>query len=309
MALLLQNVEGTNVLGLSPLQLGDSNSLFVVLAVVVLVGIIIGLILTMTRRASAMSDEISKQSKAKFEAITPTSVSALRNDSLVAEVKEKAQPLARTDHIRDTGGYFALRKEVLETKFRLEQFIRETTPHAEKQRETLADIEKLRTEVSSLRERLGADAQEIQKLKASLAEQGTKLDSQRWNIEDQRALMEKGWEDAGVGKLRAEVNALRERSLTTDQELQKLKTSLDEQNLKHQHALDSEAQRTLVQVAPVVKVARGLEIAPPMQLANEKIHPQTQVARSSTSKRCASCGFPLQPRDNYCNHCGQGVVI
>jgi len=303
-------------LGLSPLQLGDSNSLFVVLAVVVLVGIIIGLILTMMRRASAMSDEISKQSKAKFEAITPTSVSALRNDSRVAEVKEKTQPLARTDHLRETGGYFALRKEVLETKFHLEQFIRETTPRMEKQRETLADIEKMRTEVSSMRERLSVDAQEIQKLKASLAEQGTKLHSQRRDIEDQRALMEKWWEDAGVGKLRAEVNTLRERSLTTDQELQNLKTKLDEQNLKRQHVLDSEAQRApvvkvapVVTVAPVVKVAHGPEIAPPMQLASERIYPQTLVTLGSTSKRCVSCGFPLHPKDNYCNHCGQGVVI
>ena len=180
----------------------------------------------------------------------------------------------------------------------------------EKQRETLADIEKLRTEVSSLRERLGVDAQEIQKLKGSLAEQGTKLHSQRRDIENQRALMGKGWEDAGVGKLRAEVNTLRERSLTTDQELQKLKTNLDEQNLKRQHVLDLEAQRApVVQVAPVVKVARKIEIAPPIQLASEKIYPQTQVALGSTSKRCVSCGFPLHPKDNYCNHCGQGVVI
>jgi len=298
---------------LSPLQLGDSNSLFIVLAVVVLVGIIIGLILTMTRRASAMSDEISKQSKAKFEAITPTSVSALRSNSQVTDVKEKTPSLARADYLRETGGYFTMRKEVLETKFHLEQFIRENTPLMEKQRQSLADIEKLRTEVSSLRERLGIDAQEIQKLKASIAEQGIKLHSQRRDIEDQRTLIEKAREEAEGGKLRAEVNALQERLLTTDQELQKLKTNLDEENLKRQHVLDSvdaEAQRApAVQSAPVVKAAKGPEIAPPKPFASETIYPQTQEALDSTSRRCLNCGFLLQPQDNYCMHCGHAGAI
>jgi len=295
---------------LSLLQLGDSNSLFIVLAIVVLVGIIIGLVLTMSRRASAMSDELSKQSKAKFEAITPTSALALRNRSQVTEVREKAQPLARTDHIRETDGYFTLRKEVLETKFHLEQFIRENTPYLEKQRQALADTEKLRTEVSSLRERLGVDAQEIQKLKASLAEQGIRLHSQRRDIEEQRAVMEKSWEEAGVGKIRSEVNTLQERLLTTDQELQKLRTILDEQNIKSRHFVDLEAQRApAVREAPVVDRTRAPEITPPRELAGEKSYPQTRVARGSTSKRCASCGFPLTPKDNYCNHCGQSIVI
>jgi chromosome segregation ATPase len=260
----------------------------------------------MTRRASAMSDEISKQSKAKFEAITPTSVSALRNNSQVTEVKEKTLPLARTDQLRETGGSFTLRKEVLETKFRVEQFIRENTPLMEKQRQTLADVEKLRTEVSSLRERLGVDAQEIQKLKASLAEQGVKLHSQRRDIEDQKTLLEKARDEVEVGKLRAEVNVLQERLLTTHLELQKLKANLDEQNLKRQHVLDSEAQRApAVKLAPVVKAASGPEIASPMPYASETIYPETQLPLDSTLKRCVNCGFLLQPQDNYCMHCGQ----
>jgi chromosome segregation ATPase len=258
----------------------------------------------MARRASAMSDEISKQSKSKFEAITPTSVSALRNNLQLTEVKEKAQPLARTDHRQETAGYFTLRKEVFETKLHLDQFIRENTRHMEKKRQSLADIEKLRTEVSSLQERLGVDALEIQNLKASLAEQDTKLHSQEREIDDQRALIEKTRDEAGVGKLRAEINILQERLLTTDEELQKLKANLDEENLKRQHVLDSEAQR-----APVVKAAREQEIAPPMKLASETTYPQAQVALGSTSRRCLSCGFPLEPQDNYCMHCGQASVI
>lgn len=288
-------------MGLSSLQLGDSNSLFIVLAVVALVGIIIGLILSMRRRASAMSDEISKQSKAKFDAIAPTSVSASRVNSQFAEVK--AQSPARTDYLRESAVYFTLRKEVFETKLRLEQFIRENTRHMEKQRQSLADIEKLRTEVSSLQERLGVDAQEIQKLKESLAEQGIKLHSQTRNIDDQRALIEKGLEEAGFGKLRAEVNTLQERMLTTDQEPQKQKTYLDEQNLKRQHVLDSKAQR-----ARAVEVADGAEIAPPMRLASDAIFLQTQVARGSTSNTCLSCGFAIKPKDNYCMHCGQSII-
>ena len=216
------------------------------IAVVVLVGVVIGLILTISRRASAMSDELAKQSKAKFEAIAPTSVSASRYNSQVTEVKEKTQPLpARTDNLRETSGYLALRKEVFETKFKLEQFIRENRL-IEKQLGTRPEIEKLITEVSSLRERLSVDAQEIEKLKASLADQDIKLHSQRQDIEDQRAMLGKVWEQPEVGKLKAELNSLQERLLTTSQELQNLKTKLDEQNLKLQHVPDVESQRAAV---------------------------------------------------------------
>jgi len=209
--------------------------------VVVLVGIIIGLILTMTRRASAMSDEISKQSRAKFQAIVPTPAGALRNSSQVTEVKEKTQPIGQTDYLRETGGFFTLRKELLETKVQLEQFISDNRHRMEEQRKTLADFEKLRTEVSSLQERLGIDAQEIQNLKSSLVEQDMKLQNQRREIEDQKTLLEKG-RDEEIGKLKAEFNVLQEHLLTTNQELQQLKTNLDEQNLK-QRSLDSETQR------------------------------------------------------------------
>jgi len=289
---------------LSPLELGDSNSLFIVIGVVVLVGIVIGLILTISRRASAMSDELAKQSKAKFQAIVPTSVSASRYNSQVTEVKEKTQPLpARTDTLRETSGYLALRKEVFETKFKLEQFIRENRL-IEKQLGTRPEIEKLITEVSSLRERLSVDAQEMEKLKASLADQDIKLHSQRQDIEDQRARMGKVWEQPEVGKLKAELNSLQERLLTTSQELQNLKTKLDEQNLKLQHILDVKAQR-----AGVVEVAHGPQIVSPVQSATKTFYPRTEPAPDSTFKRCVSCGFPLHSRDNYCEHCGAPIDL
>jgi hypothetical protein len=203
-----------------------------------------GLILSLRSRASALSHDISKQSKAKFEAIAPTSVTALRNNSQVAEVKEKVQPLVRTDHVREIAGDFTLRKEVFETKLRLEQFIRENTRHLEKQRQSLADIERLRTEVSCLQERI----------------------------------------------------------LTTDEELQKVKTYLEEQNSKRQHVPDPEAQ------APAVEVADGPEIAPPMRLGGNTIYLPTHIARVSASNRCLSCGFAIKPKDNYCMHCGQSLI-
>jgi chromosome segregation ATPase len=259
--------------GLYPLQLGDSNSIFIVIVVVVLVGIIIGLILTVKRRVSAMSEELSKQSKDKFEAIVPTSISASRNDSRVTDVKEKAQPLARTDHLRETAGDFTLRKEVFETKLRLEQFIRENTRHMEKERQSLAEIEKLRTEVSSLQERLNVNSQEVHTLKASLAEHGIKLHNQTRDIENQSSQVE----------------------------LKNLKTNLDDQNSERRHALDSEAP------ARVIEVADRPEIAPPMRLASDAIYPGTQVALGSSSNKCLSCGFTIKPRDNFCMHCGHSV--
>lgn len=284
-------------MGLSVLQLGDASSLFILMAVVLLVGLIIGLVLLMKRRASTMSDEISKLPKAKFEAIVPTPVSASRNNSQISELK--GHSLARTDHLRGSAEYFTLSREVYEIKLHLERFIRENLRYMEKQRQCLVDIEKLRSEVSSLQDRLSVDAQEVERLKSSLAEHRIELDSQRRGIEDQSAKVEKGWEEAGVGKLRSEVTLLQERLLKSDQELQKLKTSFNEQNLKGQYVLNEEAG--------VVEVHSELEVPPVMELASEPINPEIQVAQRSASNSCVSCGFPLQPEDNYCMHCGRSV--
>jgi predicted nucleic acid-binding Zn-ribbon protein/ribosomal protein L37E len=258
-------------LRLSPLELGASNLLFIVAAVVLLVALVIVVMLTLSRRSSAMSDELARESKAKFKAIVPTTARASRSLLEVPEVKQDAHPVARTEvpaspglfqipqvkqqpqsmaptevpaergalqaqeakqeahpmaraeGLREATDYSALRKDVLETKFKLEQFIRENTGRMEKLLETGAEIEKLRAEFSSLRERSAVNWQEMEKLKASLSDQAVKLEMQHKNIQDQKAVAGKVVESPELERLRTEVNSLQEHLLATNEELRSLR--------------------------------------------------------------------------------------
>lgn len=254
------------------------------LAGVILAGIIIGIIVTVFRRTSAMSDELSKQSKARFEALKPASTSP--DSPQVPRVMERPQPSVRADRVQDAGGYLALRKDLLETKFQLEQYIREKTPLVEKQRETLAEVSKLKTEVLGLRDRLNVEGQEIQKLKSSLGEQNVKLQSQRRDIEIQRIETDKVREQPKFENLMEEISELRDRLLTTEQELQKLRTTLED------HATNLQQAPVLQMPPPVQATPTGLPETPPPLVP----------------KTCANCGYTVEAEDRYCFHCGRPVL-
>lgn len=286
-----------------PLELGDQNLVFIILGGVILAGVIVVLILAMMRRASAMSDEISAQSKLKFEAITPTT-SPSSNHRQITEVSEKARPPAETGRIMETGGYFALKKELLETKFQLERYIRENAPAMEKQRESLRDLEKVKTEVSGLRDRLSVDGQELQKVRTSVAEQGIKLHSQRRDIETQRSEIEKMSERREVENLRAEITTLKQRLAATEQELQKLRSSLPER------VVDLQLMR-----GPQVREGLPLEVPRPASIVQPIVQGERQTLLAEPpapvgviTGHCRTCGSALHIEDRYCIRCGHPIA-
>lgn len=270
---------------------------------VILAGVIIVLILTMMRRASAMSDEISIQSKRKFEAITPTTP-ALSNHRQITDVNEKAMPAKTAERIQEAGGYFTLRKDLLDTRAQLERYIREIAPHVEEQREDHGDLEKIKSEVSALRDRLSADGQELQKIRTSLTEQGIKLHSQRHNIEIQHVEIEKIGERREAENLKAEITTLKQRLAAAEEELQKLTASPPAQivdlqpmrGLEVRERLGPEVARSVSIVQPIVQDERQILLAEP------------PPSGSAISGNCRNCGFALHIEDRYCIRCGHPIA-
>jgi hypothetical protein len=301
MRLLLQDAEGAVVVDLFPLELGDSDIIFIVLGVVALGGLIVGLILIMMRRSSVMSDEISKQSRAKFEAIKPAGTNGSIAPTLVE--RPQARVALESTHLlqreREANIDYALRKEIFEIKFRLDKLIRDVAPSLEKQNQTRVDLDKVVTDIVALRDQLRVDGQDLRKLKLSLAELSFRLNSQRQDVENQRADLAKLRAQPELDKLRTEIAGFKDGLLTTEQEIQKLK-AIDERSVNIQKAQGSATQRV---DTPNITPATQVETLPKQQKpAIPHLHSTDFVSRT-----CIRCGLPTNPQDNYCVHCGQPV--
>lgn len=222
-----------------------------------------------------MSDELSKQSHAKFEALLPHPNS--HNHEQVREpVKETTPPSTQP---QEKGSYLALRKELLETKLQLNNFIRDNSKRLEKEGETEANLARIMAEISDLRNRIDAGGREL---------------------ENQRSEVEKVRKQAEVGELWAEIKTLKDRSLSTGEEIQKLKASIDEQNSNLKQLLESEAQRraTLYPTLWPQSIQPFREVSPP----------STQASANVPSTTCLNCGASLDPIDRFCNRCGRRVA-
>ena len=303
MVLLLENAVETVVSDLSPLELGETNLLFIIVAAIIIAGFIILFLITLTRKSSAMSDAISKESHAKFAAITPTSTPPLPNHQQPKERTEIPQPPSpKATRIEDGGSYLTFRRDLLETKLQLERYTREKTGQEEKLRETHVAVEKLGTEVAALRDRQNATGQEYQKLKTTFAEQSFKLQNQRQDIESQRAQVEKLRDRPEVEKLNAEISKLKELLQNNEQEIQKLRTTLEEQNMNLKRVSDLAAQTW-----GTLDTMRRQPIPPAMQMAATSF-PQTPAPTNLAPITCVNCASPLDEQDKFCIRCGQRVI-
>jgi hypothetical protein len=302
-ALITPRRGGTVVANLYPLELGDSNLIFIVLGVVALGGLIVGLILTMMRRSSAMSDEISKQSRAKFEAIKPAGSNGSTGPRLVerpqARVALDSQHLVQKE--REAKIDYELRKEIFEIKFRLDKLTRDVAPSLERQSQTRVDLDKVAADLVALRDQLRIEGQDLQKLKVSLAELSFRLNTQRQDVENQRADLAKLREQPELEKLKADVAGFKDGLLTAEQEVQRLKAIVDEQNVKIAKPQPPATQQVDTPEAPPVTPAKNLSKPSP-----ETVSPPLPSI-SFISRTCIRCGTPTNPQDNYCVHCGQPV--
>jgi DNA repair exonuclease SbcCD ATPase subunit len=204
-----------------------------------------------------MSDDLSKQSHAKFEALVPV----VPNQTRAAEKTERSAAHSPTKPSHTETSYSALRKEVVELGSRLDAFILDNAEHLKKEGETQANVEKIASEMSDLSNRMPK-----------------------------------------VEELTAEIRTLKNEVLFAEEELRKLTTNLDEQNLKLRQ-LDASSTRMNVALDSVIPTVR----AQPINEGGNSYSSSAQVAVTYT-RRCIYCGCFLERVDRFCNRCGHRAV-
>ena len=165
-----------------PLQI-EAGALFpAVITISALVIVFIIVILYALRRTRAMSDELTKEAKTKFDAIKPTAAPAsVRNE------ENLARRLRPSSSIEPSGvsGSPNLLAELQDTKTRLRQFSQDYGALKEREATMRNELSTLRTEVRLLRDELLEEVGGIQKMKAYVEEQGGRFQDVKKSIEKQ----------------------------------------------------------------------------------------------------------------------------
>jgi hypothetical protein len=169
--LLLNNHHHLDVHELFPLQLGDINTILIVVVGIVFAVVVVVLIANALRRSSAMSDELSTAWEKKFEAIKPAGMVEKEQ-----QVSPRPQPYSQIEsRSRDLAGYSALQTELRENRGRMQRNLREITAIKENETKIRNEILGLRTQISSLQERLLASQEEIKRVKTHIVSSTARL--------------------------------------------------------------------------------------------------------------------------------------
>jgi len=220
--------------------------------------IIIIAALAIQKGASAASDDLSKQSHAKFEALIPPSA----HQTPAPERKEQTMTRSTAKPAYTDTGYVILREEMSEFKSKLDKFIIVSSERLEKDKETQVNVENLASQISDLGNRVSK-----------------------------------------VEELTEQVRTLKDSLLLSQEELKKLRASLDEQNLK----LGQLAQSS-VEMNAALDHVRGT-MRPPHPGEVDRTLSGTETATTyAYTRRCIYCGSSLEKLDRFCNRCGRRAV-
>ena len=153
--------------------------LLLIVVGIVFAGIVIAVIIFTLRRATRTSNELSDEARIKFEAITPTSTTQ-------EEISKENQPPPTTRPIEPQApNYLALTADLQENKRKLQQNIQEISALKEREVAAAKEIEKLRTEISTLRDQISSNKQELGKLSELVEKQNIGLLNHRRDMETQ----------------------------------------------------------------------------------------------------------------------------
>ena len=153
--------------------------LLLIVVGIVFAGIVIAVIIFTLRRATRTSNELSEEARAKFEAITPTSTPK-------EEISKENQPPPPTRPIEPQApNYLALTADLQENKRKLQQNVQEMLALKEREVATAKEIEKLRTEISTLRDQISSNKHELGKLSELVEKQNIGLLNHRRDMETQ----------------------------------------------------------------------------------------------------------------------------
>jgi septal ring factor EnvC (AmiA/AmiB activator) len=170
-----------------PLQLQADMLLPEIIGGILLAVVFTVVIMFALRRTRTMSDELSKEAKTKFDAIKPTSAPSGRSGETTAK---PPQPSPST--LKLEGNDFpATLAQLQETRNRLQQLGQDYVDLKEKEATMHNELTTLRTEVGLLRDQLRAGVREIETLKASVQEQGSRFHDLKRSTEPQREEIKK----------------------------------------------------------------------------------------------------------------------
>jgi uncharacterized small protein (DUF1192 family) len=149
---------------LFPLQIGDINTIVILVVGIAFAIVVVVLVVNALRRSSAMSDELSTAWEKKFEAIKPA---AMTEKETQTTPRPQSYPQAG-DRSRDTAAYSALQTELRENQGRLQRNLQEIDALKEDETRIRNDILDLKTQIGSLQERFSASQEEIRRLKTQI---------------------------------------------------------------------------------------------------------------------------------------------
>jgi DNA repair exonuclease SbcCD ATPase subunit len=153
------------------------------------------------------------------------------------------------------------------------------------------EITNLRTEISSLQERLVNSLKEIQELKASTEQNVKPLQANQ----KQAAILEANLRKE-IDGLRNEISTLQERIETGREEIGKLRTTID-QGLR---------PRTVSQPAHIqAEHIQEVEPEEPEEQPRRGRWGFSLFGRNAPIGTCPNCKRTIRPKDRFCDHCGQ----
>jgi hypothetical protein len=174
---------------MSLLQLGPSfDTMTTVLVGILLGGIAVAIVIFAIRRTSSMSDELSKEAKAKFDALMP-------KDAVGETLKPPLEPHKETQPLRSDIGhgqsasrsvpinYSTQRSNLEGTSRKLQEYATEISRMREREDAMRTQISSLSTELSSMKEQLAMSNDEARRLREIVDEQKAKLQSQERDFE------------------------------------------------------------------------------------------------------------------------------
>jgi len=252
--------------------LAIEDTAFIAAVALVAVAAVIILFIVVFRRTTTMSNDLSKEYKAKLEALkqAPISEGMLSPAGIPQNTTSLMTPQPATEKINE----------------QIQRHAQENTQLRAKEATYQHEIENLRNQVEALTKELAAERQ--------------KLESYRSSLEKEKAVLREQIEEGEKksGELQEDIEKL-ERALTAERQ----------EFLSFRTLVQNERVRLQQQMREMEKQRRGLEEAKDslekqLQQVRTEREAQQPFMEPVGKKTCPRCGRELQFEDRYCDRCG-----
>lgn len=165
-----------------PLEIGADTLFPAVIVIIILAIVFVAVIWFVLRRTGTMSDEFSKEAKAKFDAIKPT---ASPPSTRIEETPVKLLPPSPSIETPPGTSSPTLFPELRDIKTRVSQLSQDYAVLTETETTDRNELSALKTELKSLHAQLEEGIGEIQKMRTSVQEHDSRFKDLKQNVEQQ----------------------------------------------------------------------------------------------------------------------------